>query len=107
MADERTIHWEGKSGTKYKYWIYKIGTTFTAAPGNYVFAKETKPGTFEPIYIGETGDPSERFDNHHKMPCIRKYGATHIHVHTNAGGEAARKTEEADLVQKQNPPCND
>lgn len=106
MADEGTIQWDGRSGRTYKYWIYKIGTTFEKAPGNYIFAKETKPNTFRPIYIGETEDLSERFDDHHKMPCIKQEGATHIHVHKNTGGETARQAEEADLVGRWNPICN-
>ena len=40
------------------------------AIANYLFARKTEKGTFTPIYAGETGDISERFDNHHKMPCI-------------------------------------
>ena len=65
-----TITWTGESGSNYKYWICPMGTFFKEAPGNYIFAKETSPGRWTPIYIGQTGDLSERFDNHHKMPCI-------------------------------------
>ena len=101
-----TIEWAGKSGRTYKYWIHPIGTNFKAVPGNYIFAKETSPGRHMPIYIGETGDLSERFDNHHKMPCIRRQGATHIHVHTTSGGQAVRQREEADLIAKWRPICN-
>ena len=52
------------------------------------------------------GPLSERFDSHHKMPCIRLQGATHIHVHQNDDGVAARRLEERDLVDRWNPPCN-
>ena len=102
----RTIHWSGLSGRQYEYRIFPLGTNFKAVPGNYIFAKEISPGQHVPIYIGETEDLSERFDNHHKMPCIRLQGATHIHVHQNQGGGAARRLEERDLVDKWNPPCN-
>ena len=88
------------------YWIYTIGTTFTDKKGaNYVFAKETTKGTFRPIYVGETGDLSERFDNHHKMPCIKENGATHIHVRINTD-ESSRLVEESDLIKNYNPVCN-
>lgn len=107
MVDEGPIVWAGQSGKQYTYWIYKIGTTFEPSPGNYIFAKETKPGTFKPIYIGQTADLSERFDDHHKMPCIKGNGATHIHVHKNTEGERARLAEEADLVDRWHPVCND
>jgi hypothetical protein len=104
---ERTIDWDGQSGRKYKYWIYELGTTFKQVPGNYIFARETEPRTFGPIYIGETGDLSERFDNHHKMPCIRKNGATHICAHESSANEKERKAEEADLLAYWSPICND
>ena len=104
---ERTINWSGKSGKEYKYWIYEIGTTFDEVPANYIFAKETTQGNFSPIYIGQTSDLSERFDNHHKMPCIRREGATHICAHKSSANETTRKVEEADLIQRWNPDCND
>ena len=103
MAD--TIEWTGKSGLKYKYWIHSLNTTFKAEPGNYIFAKEVEPGRFRPIYIGETADLSERFDNHHKMPCILRNGATHIHAHTNSS-QQNRLTEESDLLANYAPSCN-
>jgi hypothetical protein len=106
MADENTILWEGASGEKYKYWIHPIGRTLKVAPGNYIFAKETKPNFFRPIYIGETGDLSTRFDDHHKESCIKREGATHIHVHTSSDNKDVRKAEETDLMNKWNPPCN-
>lgn len=107
MSEERTIHWDGKSGREYKYWIYPIGTKMKAVAGNYVFAKETQPNSFKPIYVGETGDLNTRLDNHHKMPCIIRNGATHICTHTNNAGEDARREEEQDIISRWIPPCND
>lgn len=104
MAD--TINWIGASGKSYVYGIYSMNTTFKAEPGNYCVAKETEPGRFRPLYFGETADLSERFDNHHKMPCFTRNGATHIHAHTNSSGQNARLAEEADLIQRWNPTCN-
>jgi len=107
MAERTTIDWDGKSGKTYKYWIYEIGYTFAQEPGNYIFAKETKPHTWSPIYIGQTDDLSERFDYHHKMPCIRRNKATHIHAHKSSTSEAVRQAEETDLIQRWHPVCND
>lgn len=45
MSEAPTINWPGKSGTQYQYWIYPIETTFKETSGNYVFAKETRPGS--------------------------------------------------------------
>lgn len=102
-----TILWKGATGAEYKYYIYSLPHSgFKAEPGNYVFAKETESSKFRPIYAGETEDLSERFDNHHAMPCIQSNGATHITAHTNAAGDQARRDEEKDLRDNYNPVCN-
>ena len=107
MAD-KTIVWEGASGKEYKYWIYDIGyANFDSVPGNYIFAKEAPPKTHSPIYIGETEDISERFDYHHKIDCIKRNGATHIHAHKSSSAKETRCEEESDLIQKWTPICND
>jgi len=51
---ERTILWSGASNKQYKYWIYDVNTSFKDEPGNYIYAKESSPGRWSPIYIGET-----------------------------------------------------
>lgn len=106
MAETPTISWAGTSGEKYLYWIYAIGASLKAEPGNYIFAKETKPNTWTPVYIGQTSNLSERMDNHDEMPCVKRNGGTHIHAHINNGGETVRLAEEKDLVSKWSPPCN-
>ncbi len=97
----------GESGTKYKYWVDEIGTGFKPSPANYVFVKETSGGTFRPIYIGQTGDISERFDKHHKMPCIERNDATNICTHDGSKNEEERLSEVADLIAHYKPLCND
>ncbi len=52
MAEAPTIMWPGLSAKEYKYWIYPIGVSFKEKPGNYIFAKETKPGSWPSRYIG-------------------------------------------------------
>ena len=108
MADAQTVEWEGKSGTKYTYWISPLGTTMKAEPGNYIFAHEGPPNNFEPVYIGETGDLNDRLNvkPHEKMPCIQENGATHIHTHVSPNEEVTRKAEETDLIERWNTPCN-
>ena len=75
-------------------------------PANYVFAKETSPNKFRPIYIGQTSDISERFENHHKWSCITRNGATHICTHKSSANETERLAEESDLIKNYNPVCN-
>ena len=106
MGALAVMKWQGKSGRKYKYWVYKIGTKFKETPANYVLARETADLTFAPLYVGQTGDLSEPLDDGQKMPLIRESGATHIHAHANSRGEGARLEEEADLVGMWGPVCN-
>jgi hypothetical protein len=106
MAEPVTIEWKGKSGRAYRYHIFPRSTTHKAIGGNYIFAKETRPGYFVPIYIGETGDLSSRFLNHHQNECIDKNGATHLHTHPNPGPQD-RRDEETDLRRQWNTPCNE
>ena len=104
---ERTIFWSGASGKQYKYWIDDINTSFKDEPGNYIYAKEISPDRWVPIYIGETDSLKDRLSsNHEKLPCIKRHGGTHIHAHTSSSDEDIRRAEEADLIEKWNPPCN-
>ena len=103
----RTIEINGRSGKSYKYWIFEIDYKFKPnQPGNYIFARETASRSWKTIYIGETSDLGEGFDNHEKMPCIRENGATHIHAHRNKK-EQKRLAEAADLIEHWHPLCND
>lgn len=109
MVEERTIMWSGISGEKYKYWISLVGTSFKAEPGNYIFAKETSPQTWEAIYVGETDNLDRRLsnpNNHEKMPCVRRYDGTHIHSHISSDNSVIRRNEESDIRDKWNPKCN-
>ena len=107
MADTPTIDWPGKSEKTYHYWTYEYPHGLKAEAGNYIFTKESSPGRWTPIYIGQTGNLDERFDDHHKMSCIKLNGATHIHAHLNNRGKTVRVAEEADLIARWNPTCND
>jgi hypothetical protein len=105
MTIPKLIYWPGKSGNSYRYFIYNIGTNFKAVSGNYIFVKASS-GSRSAIYIGQTDDLCEDFENHPKMSCIREHGANQIHVRINKEFEDARKKEVADLIDAQNPPCN-
>ena len=100
------IYWEGKSRAKYGYWIHSIGTEFTDAAGNYIYAKQTQPGHWSPVYIGQTTRLRDRLADHEKEACALRNGATHIHTHTTPGGEAERLNEESDLIDIWSPVCN-
>jgi len=110
MSETSTTTWTGASGKTYKHYVYPLprdwNFNFKAKAGNYIFAKVSPQNFWKPVYIGQTSDLSERFDDHHARTCITRNGATHIHVHTNNAGEAARRDEETDLIQAHDTPCN-
>lgn len=101
----QTVRWQGQAGKTYDYYVYPIGTAFDAKPGNYIFAVYTSEG-WKPCYIGQTENLNDRLGDHEKEACAKRHGATHIHAHLTAGGEAVRKAEEADLISLWKPPCN-
>jgi len=106
MADPGIYVWRGASGRKYRYTVYMFGTAFGPGPANYVFARETRPGHYVPVYIGQTDDLSAPFDNPLAMQCIRLNRATHIHVKHSIELEEVRRAERSDLILKWNPTCN-
>ena len=106
MIDEVSIYWTGKSGRKYKYWLFPIGTKFQKEPVNFIFARQLKKGYFTPIYVGETEDFIKHFDGHPKLPCLRRNEATHITVHKGSTSDRPRRAEEMDLINNYNPVCN-
>ena len=103
MADK--CNWTGASGKTYEYEIFLIGINWNDVAGNYIFAKQSSPGRWESIYIGETESFKDRLPNHNELPCIRRNGGTHIHAHVNSNSRA-RLDEEADLLASGKTPCN-
>jgi hypothetical protein len=104
---EPDIYWEGQSGKKYGYWmIHPLGTSFKGEPGNYIYAKETEPRRWRPVYIGQASSLKDRLADHEKEGCAKRNGATHVHAHTSSSTEATRTAEETDLIEKWSPVCN-
>ena len=109
MLTERTIFWPGITGEQYRYSIYPIGISIEPVPGNYIFAREVSPQTWTAVYIGETDNLNELLtgiDVNEKILDIRRYGATHIHVHNHGSDVNRRQREVLDISRKFHPPCN-
>ncbi len=102
----KSIKWKGGSGKTYDYWICPIGADFKDEPGNYIYAAETTPRSWRPVYIGQTSSLSERLADHEKEACATRNSATHIHTHTTPSDERLRRAEEDDLIEKWKPVCN-
>ena len=97
MANHQTIIWNGASGTEYAYEIWDLPANFDPnQDGNYIYTFLNENNLWIPIYIGQ-GDLKDRTENHHQADCIRRNGATHIHVHLNSG-EKERLAEERDIL---------
>jgi hypothetical protein len=106
-ASSRFSKWVGQSGTKYPYEIHPLDAQFQAVPANYIYARQSEDGTWVPIYIAQTRALSQRLEGHINVEDARAHGASHIHVHLSSAGQAARCSEEHDLVNQWHPMCND
>jgi predicted GIY-YIG superfamily endonuclease len=109
MAMIGTLTLTGESGTEYTFNVYPYSTEFKAIGAVYYISKRTEnsegKGSHTKIYVGQTGDLSERFDNHHKEDCFIKNSANCKSVLTEED-EDRRFEIETDLVIALNPPCN-
>lgn len=105
MAAADKVVASGASGAQHEFGVYPWGTTFNAVGGLYLVLRKQLTGNYDLLYVGQTGDLSERFDNHHKQPSFDRHGKTHIAVN----GEGVARTRlaiEADLIRKHQPICN-
>ena len=105
MAAEGKITVKGASGTQYEFEVYRWGTTFNPIGGVYLVLKKLPAGNYEILYIGQTGDLSERFDNHHQAACFTRNGKTHIAVKPESS-EQKRLAIETDLIRNYKTSCN-
>jgi hypothetical protein len=106
-ASSVLINWLGESGKEYQYQIYPMNSSFQAFPGNYIYAKQAEDGNWIPIYIAQTRDLHQRLEGHVRVDDAIQNGATHIHAHYCSAGQAARCSEERDLILHWQPVCNE
>ena len=106
MNKSPLIYWKDKSGISHRFWIYPRGTKFNQpCPGIYIYARETSPHKWVPIYIEQTENVNIRLANHEQRECVDHNGATHIHV-SIITDEKSRFTLEKDLIEQWKPVCN-
>ena len=101
------IQWPGQSGKEYSYEVFPFDASFQALPGNYIYAKQTEEGQWVPIYIAQTRDLHQRLEGHVRVEDAIQNGATHLHAHYCAAGQASRCSEERDLLLRWQPVCNE
>lgn len=111
-----TVTIKGMSGTNYVFNVYgftkfsDLLDAFKAIPALYAFTHRSQKGmsyTHGLVYVGETGDLSTRFNNHHKDDCIMNGNANCICIHSFNGTESERLAAEADILNAFDLPCNE
>ena len=109
MTRLATIALKGKSGTKYEFGVYPRSDTFNAEGAVYLMTKRTlRPdgsGTHRGLYLGETGDLSDRPLTYERKPCLDRHGANCICLLLEKDYET-RCAIETDLRHSYDPPCN-
>lgn len=105
MASVDQVTAVGASGGKYSFDVYRWGQPFRPLGGVYVVLRRQPSGSYDVLYVGQTGDLSERFDQHHKQSCFDRNQRTHIGVMVE-GSEQRRLAIEGDLLGNYKTVCN-
>jgi predicted GIY-YIG superfamily endonuclease len=110
MARISKVTFHGKSGNAYEFEVWPLNQAFNAVGAVYAITRRYQNATggysHDVIYIGQTGDLSTRFDDHHKADCFTRHKANCICTHRD-DDEDSRLAKEADLIAAYHPPCND
>ncbi|MEZ5529365.1 MAG: GIY-YIG nuclease family protein [Porticoccaceae bacterium] len=101
-VDEVTLR--GASEQTYPFNVYPWGTSFKPLGAVYTVLR-LEGSKYTILYIGQTNNLSERFDNHHRKVCFDRNGKTHIGIHQEAS-EKQRFYKETDMVRNYSPTCN-
>ena len=109
MSKIGTITLTGKSKERYMFNVYPRDDEFNAIGAVYFMThrREDKDGGGKHafIYVGETGDLSDRPLNHERKKCFDNHDANCVLIH--AESKRARRLEiETDLREAYDPPCN-
>lgn len=100
QTTQNTISATGVSGTSYTFTLYPLDTPFKGGAGVYIILKQKTA-----LYVGQTGDFSSRFRDHHKEAAWNRQGADLMAV-LSVSTERERLAIEADLIKAYNPTCN-
>ncbi len=99
--------WLGQSGKEYQYEIFPLDSVFQSLPGNFIYAGQAEDGSWIPLYIAQTRNLNQRLEGHVSLADAVQNGATRIHAHYDTAGQAARCSEERDLMLRWQPMLND
>ena len=100
------LTWTDLRGETYTYAVFGFDQEWVDFPANYIFARRGRKG-WEALYVGETESLRQCVNKKHEAwAYCRSRGATHVLVHFNFAGRAARQLEEQALVLAYDPPGN-
>lgn len=114
----KTTTVKGLSGKEYKFVLYTFDTfsdvqtnLWLSEPALYLFThREYSNGAYYHtyLYLGETGDLSQRFANHHKEEELKQRQTNCIGIYLDVPqNEADRKQVEKDILSAYKFPCNE
>jgi hypothetical protein len=99
--------WQGVSQAWYLHSIFDFAETTVITSCNYIMVRREFDGRRAALYIGQSGDLSDRLPNHEKFAEAQRLGANELHLHFLANSSAERFRIETDLRNGHNPPLND
>lgn len=99
------IHVTGISKKQYTFEVYQKHLSWNSVAGVYLILRKNQNGNYLPIYVGETENLGERFQDHHKMACFEKNGWTNLGF-LHEKNEHNRLAIEQDILKNFNWICN-
>ncbi|MBI2314094.1 MAG: hypothetical protein HYU77_16500 [Betaproteobacteria bacterium] len=111
MAKYGNITFSGKSGEKYCFQAWPLGTRFKSLGAVYFVTKRAfKNRTYdrachEAVYIGQTGNLADPFGTQSQLDCFEKHGANCVCVFA-VDTEELRLAVEQDLLAAHSTSCN-
>ena len=109
MTKFGNVTFTGASNTKYEFTAHSRDTDFNAIGAVYFMTKRSqKPDgrySHKRIYVGQTGDLSDRPLNHHRKECFDSEGANCVCSYPENNIDT-RLEIETDLREKYDSPCN-
>jgi predicted GIY-YIG superfamily endonuclease len=105
MAAVDKVTVKGISGNVYNFEVYPWNSTWNPVAVVYLVLKKNGGVNYDLLYVGQTSDLKQRFDDHHKQGSFDRHGRTHVAVKMEST-EKTRLAIELDLINKHNPCCN-
>lgn len=106
MANIESVKVKGFSGKEYSMDCYSLASSWQVVSGVYVVGRREGNGNITALYVGETENLKQRFENHHKQICFNKNSAN-VLCWISENNASNRLAIETDIRRQLNPTCND